>query len=253
MLNKGKNIMLNIFSIMIIVFLCISIFSNFQTVFLGKKFNQLFGYTMFEIKTASMTPKIKIGDWILVKITNDVKLNDIVTYEDNGSFVTHRLIESYNNTYVTKGDSNNTKDEPITNNQIVGTVVKIMPKFGILKKTLFNPWVLISLFITVMLYCLLFDNNQNKKTEEQFLIKIKSFFKKYKKKKDSSAITEENIKYVKEHFKEDNNTSSETRFLSKVKIDSDKKKIYKLLENNEDSKEKRKVESKLDDLFNNLR
>ena len=42
-------------------------------------------------------------------------------------------------TYVTKGDANNSKDEPISKEQIVGKVVKIIPGFGIIRKTILNP------------------------------------------------------------------------------------------------------------------
>ena len=39
--------------------------------------------------------------------------------EHKGNFITHRVIETYNGTFVTKGDANTAKDTPINKNQIV--------------------------------------------------------------------------------------------------------------------------------------
>lgn len=241
-MKKGKDIIVNVFSTLLIVFLIVSILSNFQTMFLGKKYNQLFGYTLFEIKTASMSGKIEIGDWIVVKITDDVKLNDIITYEQEGSFITHRLIERYNESYITKGDSNNTKDNPISKNQIVGKVVKVMPKFGIYKKTLFNPWVLLSLFVTLIIYCNLFNQNNN------YLNFIKKKF--VKKKKDPDAITKENIEYVKSEFKNIKNPSSKTQMLSKIKVNNNNKQIYECLDDK--ASKKNKKSDNIDDMIDEL-
>lgn len=155
---------LNFITTIIIILLFISVVASFQTTFFGKKYNSFFGYALFEIKTASMSGEMEIGDWILVKVTDDVVLNDIITFEQDGAFITHRIIEQYKDTYVTKGDSNNAKDTPINKNQIVGKLVKVMPRFGIVKKTLFNHKVLIILIITIVVGTTLFDKNNNNKT-----------------------------------------------------------------------------------------
>lgn len=156
------NKILNFVTTVIIVLLFISVVASFQTTFFGKKYNSFFGYALFEIKTASMSGEMEIGDWILVKVTNDVQLNDIITFEQDGAFITHRIIEQYKDTYVTKGDSNNAKDTPITKDQIVGKLLKVMPKFGIIKKTFFNPKVLIALIVTIVVGTSLFDKNSGK-------------------------------------------------------------------------------------------
>ena len=88
----------------------------------------------FEIKTASMSGTMEINDWILVKITDDIKVDDIITFEQDGSFTTHRVIQIYKDAYITKGDSNTTTDVPVDKSQIVGKLVKVLPKLGIIKK-----------------------------------------------------------------------------------------------------------------------
>ena len=159
------NKIMNFITTVIIILLFISVVASFQTTFFGKKYNSFFGYALFEIKTASMSGTMEIGDWILVKVTDDVALNDIITFEQDGAFITHRIIEQYKETYVTKGDSNNAKDTPITQKQVVGKMIKVMPKFGIVKKTFFNPKVLIILIVTIIVGTSLFDKGTKNKVE----------------------------------------------------------------------------------------
>ena len=107
-----------------------------------------------------MGDAIHIGDWIIVKKTPTIKLNDIVTYQKNNEFITHRVIEVYKNSYVTKGDANTGKDDTINKDQIVGVVVKVLPGFGIIRRTLFNPMVLITLIITLVIFDYVLKNNK---------------------------------------------------------------------------------------------
>lgn len=145
------DILIIIFGFILLVF----IYKNIQTKILGNDYSSLFGYSAFEVVTGSMEgneeDSISIGDWIVVKYTNNIQLDDIITYQKDGSFVTHRVIEEYNGTYITKGDANNAKDDPVSREQIVGKVVKILPNFGIIKKTIFNPVVLLSLIVSFYL------------------------------------------------------------------------------------------------------
>ena len=171
LLEKLINIFLNILIFLFGVFLLISIYNNIQINILGNDYSSFFGYSMFEVQTGSMKDAINPGDMIIVKSDSDIKLNDIVTYKQGEEFITHRVIEAYNETYVTQGDANNVKDEPITKGQIVGKVVKILPGFGIIRRVLFNPFVLIALIITLYLISSMFRRGKNMKVKE-FLLKI---------------------------------------------------------------------------------
>ena len=97
------------------------------------------GYSLFEVQTGSMEPEISAGDWIIVKNQKDYEPDDVVTFEVDGEFVTHRIVQKYGDTFVTQGDANNAKDEPITKEQIVGEEIKTLPTLGILRKTILNP------------------------------------------------------------------------------------------------------------------
>ena len=165
--EKIINIVLNVFIFLFGILLLISIYNNIQTKLMKKSYADFFGFSMFEVQTGSMADEINPGDWIIVKNTDNLKLNDIITYKFGEEYITHRIIEVYNGIYVTKGDANNAKDEPITEEQVVGKVVKILPHFGIFKKTILNPTVLISLIITIGLCNFAFKKKKitiNKKT-----------------------------------------------------------------------------------------
>lgn len=163
-IEKIVNAILNIFIGIFSVILLISLYNNVQVKLFGKDYSDFFGYSIFEVQTGSMQPEINPGDWIIVKASQKIKLKDIITYNQDGEYITHRVIGTYNDTFVTKGDANNSKDDPIDKKQVVGKVIKILPNFGIFKKTIFNPFVLVAIIITIMICNFMFKNNKKEKS-----------------------------------------------------------------------------------------
>ena len=161
--EKLINWLLNILIVIFGIILLISLYITVQTKVLKNDYANFFGYSIFEVQTGSMATTINAGDWIIVGLDKNIKINDIITYELNGEYITHRVVESYKGTYVTMGDANNAKDERITSDQVIGKVVNILPKLGILRKTLFNPAVLIAIIITLLLCSIAFDKKKSKK------------------------------------------------------------------------------------------
>ena len=185
------NIILDVLMFLLGLILLVFIYNNIQTKILGNDHSSFFGYSLFEVQTGSMKNEINIGDWIIVKYSDDIKLNDIVTFKKNNSFVTHRVVEVYKNTYVTKGDANNAKDEAISKNQIVGKVVKILPHFGLIKKTILNPIVLFMLLVVVSV--INFDSNKKR------FAKIFDILKK-KKTNDTNSQMDQNTNDLEEEL-----------------------------------------------------
>ena len=211
MVNKGKilekvaNIGLNILIFIFGIVLLISIYNNIQVKLLGNDYSSFFGYSVFEVQTGSMGEAVEPGDWIVVKYSKNIKLDDIITFKQDGEFITHRVIEAYQGTYVTKGDANDVKDDPITQEQIVGKVVKVLPAFGIFKKTIFNPYVLVAIIITVYLVTLTIKKNKKEKDMKKFDVfmanvvkKIKIFIKNIIKLIKNNNKKTINDKYIKE-------------------------------------------------------
>ena len=160
-IEKGINFLFNILILIFSIILLISIYTWIQAKVLRNKYTDFFGYSFFEVQTNSMAETINAGDWIIVKLTKRVKLNDVITYELGDDYVTHRIVEVRNGTYITSGDNNNTEDDaPVNREQIVGKVVKVLPHFGIFRRTLFNLPVLIALIITLYLFNMMVKKNK---------------------------------------------------------------------------------------------
>ncbi len=164
-LEKLVNILLDLFIGIFSVILIVTIYNAIQTKVFDNDYSSLFGYTTFEVQSGSMSNEINKGDWIIVKYSDNIQLNDIITFKKDDNFVTHRVVEEYNNTFVTKGDANNTKDDPISKDQVVGKVVKILPNFGVIKKTLLNPIVLVAIIVTLYLLGYVFRNVKKDQTD----------------------------------------------------------------------------------------
>lgn len=116
-----------------------------------KNYVSTFGYSMFEIATGSMEPTLNVYDFILVKSDNNLKVNDIITYKEDDSFITHRIISIEGDNLITKGDANNSEDKIINKDKVIGKVVKIFPKLGIIKNIIITPKIMISFLIFILL------------------------------------------------------------------------------------------------------
>lgn len=99
----------------------------------------IFGYRMFTVATGSMTGVYNINDVIAVKDydVNKLRVGDDIAYSGNrggleNKFVTHRIIKiedaaNGGKIIVTKGVKNQVEDPPITDKQVLGKVVGVVP------------------------------------------------------------------------------------------------------------------------------
>lgn len=148
----------------LIIVLSILIYCFIEMKIKNKKYINIFGYTAFEVITGSMSGTIEKNDIIIVKITKDVKKGDIISFEQDNVIITHRIIEEENNNLVTKGDSNNSEDKPISKDDVIGKVVKSFSKLGIWLKVFSNKIVLISVFTTLLFFSFVISfDSKNKK------------------------------------------------------------------------------------------
>lgn len=196
--KKIVNIILDILIVLLAIILLITIYNNIQIKILGNDYASFFGNSVFEVQTGSMEPEISAGDWIIVKYDKNIELNDVVTFEHKGQYITHRVIESYNGTYVTKGDANSAKDQPISKDKIIGKVTKVLPHFGILRKTIFNPIVLMFLIITCYLINITFKKPSEKEQvfEKEIIEKVKKIAPKKKKIDKKEEVVEKQEEVV---------------------------------------------------------
>jgi signal peptidase len=165
MIKYFKNInqvILNFLIFLFLTLLIISLYSFIQTSIMKKEYANIFGYSIFEVKTGSMSGSIEIGDLVFVNILdenkkNSLKVGDIVSFKDENYIVTHRINEINGENITTKGDANNAVDKAITKDKIIGKVVKVIPKVGIYKKVLLDKKVFILLCLTFSLFFISFS------------------------------------------------------------------------------------------------
>ncbi|MBR6034196.1 MAG: signal peptidase I [Clostridia bacterium] len=186
-LIKLMKVVFDIIVLLCIGFILIVLYNFYQISILDKKYSEFFGYTFFEVTTGSMKDTININDVIIVKITQDVHKNDIVSYMKNEEIITHRIIEENGTILVTKGDSNNSADMPIERNTVIGKVEKIIPELGVWIKVFSDFKVTISIVITFLLFGLALSskekrNKKNRHSFSRFLKNLKGMLKNGKEK-----------------------------------------------------------------------
>ena len=120
-MDKMKRI-LKIFATAFLVFLVtLCIYTFVVTDIMKKDYVNVFGYSYFVVASGSMSGTIEVDDIVIVKITKDVNVGDVITFRSKeGDIITHRLVDKKNNTYVTMGDVNNVRDDAISKDNIIG-------------------------------------------------------------------------------------------------------------------------------------
>lgn len=136
--------------IILIIILVIVLYCYAQLKLLNKDYINFCGYTVFRVITGSMSDTIKPQDIVIVKITKDVNVDDIITYKKDKDFITHRVIEKNEKQIVTKGDANTSQDEPIIINDVVGKVIYIVNNVGIWINVFKTPQVIIAIIISII-------------------------------------------------------------------------------------------------------
>ena len=225
-LVNGLTVFLLLILIMVIYGKCVLMFTD-------NKYPNYFGYTLFEVASGSMEPTLYTHDVILVKITNDkLKKDDIIAFNNENAIITHRIVFIDGNVITVKGDNNKTVDMPINRKQVIGKVVKVFPKFGIWKKVIVEPKILVLIFVTLLLFDFALSYEGNKK---------EALPKKEKKEKVKTSSVKQDIKVKKKDIVEAPELLEATR-----KIDIEE--INALLEKQDivlNKKEKKQLEKEV--------
>ncbi len=133
-MTKIKNILKYIASVFLVLLVSLCIYTFVVTDIMKKDYVNVFGYSYFVVASGSMSGTIEVDDIIFVRLTKNVKANDIITFKSkNGDIITHRLIRKDGSNYITKGDVNNVTDEAVTKDQIIGKVTWFVSPSFILK------------------------------------------------------------------------------------------------------------------------
>lgn len=115
--------------IIIIFFIVIALYTR-----IFPKSDGLFGLKIFSVSTASMSPKLHVGDVIIVKKTSyeKIKVGDVISYEGmtddfKGKIITHQveqiMTEKNRYIYYTKGIANLIVDPIVYQEQVYGVMI----------------------------------------------------------------------------------------------------------------------------------
>ena len=164
-LKKIPGILLNIIMIIVFIIMLMAGYCFVQVNVFNKEYVNVFGYSAFQIKTGSMEDKLKVGDIIIVDIMDSkevLKEEEIISYIEEKKIITHRIIKINENSIITKGDANNTADDPIEREQVIGKVIKIIPNVQIWTQVLKTKEVYTMIIITIILCVITFSINIEK-------------------------------------------------------------------------------------------
>lgn len=153
--NTLKKIIVNLIIIFLSIIAIIVIWCFIQLNVQKKDYINIFGYSVFSTETGSMSPTMEMGDIVIIKIGDEIREKDIITYKKDNVFITHRIKQINEDSIIAKGDNNNTDDEPIIKDDIIGKVVFIINDVEIWKKVFTDFNVIIPVCITIVLFILL--------------------------------------------------------------------------------------------------
>lgn len=110
MITKVKDLIFRIVYILMIIYLLIFV-------------PCIWGYKPLVIISESMEPVLKVGGILYYEKTdlNDFEVNDILVYEIKNHIISHRIVDKVDNSFITKGDANNSVDNFLVNeSQVLG-------------------------------------------------------------------------------------------------------------------------------------
>jgi signal peptidase I len=92
-----------------------------------------FKYKIYVVTSESMEPTFYKGDLIITSRESNYSVDDVITYQKDFTHFTisHRIVESNNNIFKTKGDNNDENDDwDVIYEEIRGKLIKVIPDVG---------------------------------------------------------------------------------------------------------------------------
>ncbi len=178
---REKNIRFNkiiykVFISIFMFFLLVNIYVIASKSIFDTTLPQIFGYSYIIDKTENMTPTLSTGDMLLFKESDEYNENDIVLVNQNGAIITSRIIEKDGNSYMLKGDNEQSKTINLTGNQYIqGKIV-----FSIVNGEQIIIYTSIGLIIFLILYNIYSVKKQERLLRETNDIKRLKRTKRYK-------------------------------------------------------------------------
>lgn len=168
LIEKLIKLILNLTFIIAIILIMLSAYNFIQLNILKQEYNTFFGFSIFNISSGSMKETIQIDDIIIVKQEENFNEGDVITFFQDDQIVTHRIIEILDDgNFITKGDANNSKDSKVFKQNVIGKVIKVLPKGGVWVKVFSDGKVIACIVITLIFIGITLENDENKKEQKR--------------------------------------------------------------------------------------
>lgn len=234
-MKRVKKILFVIISLLLAIVISFNLYNFICIKVLKQDIATLNGYAILDVVSGSMEPTIHVGDMIIINTKDDIyEIDDIVTFYDiEGSFVTHRIVSIDEEKMITKGDNNNTEDEEVSTNKIVGKYVMRMNGLGKLLQAFRSPFVMIMILVIGILACVFMsvDNNGNVILDEE-----EKEFQEYLKTKNNDSVKNKTT-----NKKSASKGSQKKKTTSGTKVNSTKKNTSKSTNKKTNTSTKKKV------------
>lgn len=141
-----------------------------------------FGWGASVVLSGSMEPTLSVNDLVFVRAVNgeDVREGDVVVYQSGASRVIHRVTRILEDgKIVTRGDANNTEDEPIPAEDVKGRMVGKIPVVGAAVRFLQSP-IGIILVIAGLILLINLSWKRERKEDDSELDEIKAEIRRLK-------------------------------------------------------------------------
>lgn len=96
----------------------------------------LFGVRPYVVSGYSMKPTFVAGDVVIITRVDpaEVRVGDVIQFSRANSYIVHRVVEiqeeNGRRVFITQGDNNNVRDEPVPQEIVEGRVIRYIPQVG---------------------------------------------------------------------------------------------------------------------------
>lgn len=153
---KIKKWLIKILYVMIVICILYHVMYILNTGITKNEYFSLFGTSFLTVKTKAMKPDLQKNDFVIVKEKEGLEVGELIAYQIHGNIRINKIIsiKSENGTilYSTKSNENYYPDiEKITENQIIGKVIKRIPILGAFRSFLESKVNTVIIIVLIML------------------------------------------------------------------------------------------------------
>ena len=153
--------------VLLAVLIGVSIYSINASMLGGNALPMPFGFGMTVVLSGSMEPELSVDDLLIVTPSDTYEVGDVVVYQTQRTAVVHRIVAINGDKIITRGDANNTDDDPIEKENIKGKVIFAIPFIGLIVNLIKTPFgTILLLGAAIWLLEASFKKEKDKKAEE---------------------------------------------------------------------------------------